>query len=98
MLSRRVKRRIASRMAAEKPTIRIGKFGVTDSLIEEVSKQLDARRTVKLKVLKSALIEKTVDEIANEVAFKTSSTLIEVRGHTFILFKRKSRSTRSSVK
>lgn len=49
-------------------TIRIGKKGVTEAQIKEISKQLDARKKVKVKILKTALVEATINEIAQKVA------------------------------
>ena len=76
-------------MTQEKPTVWVGKSGVSEGLIEEVSKQLDARRAVKVKVQRSLLARYTVREVATIVAEKTGAELIEVRGRTFVLYRRK---------
>jgi len=91
MVSTRFRRRLASLMATEKPTIWVGKAGISEGLLEEVSRQLDARRVVKLKVQRSLLSEHTVEEIASSVAERTGAELIEVRGHTFVLYRRRRR-------
>ncbi|RLI06779.1 hypothetical protein DRO22_00075 [Candidatus Bathyarchaeota archaeon] len=70
-------------------TIRIGKKGVTDSLIGEVSKNLEKRGTVKVKILKTGLGERTAKEIAEDVAKATRSVVTQIRGHTFTLRKSK---------
>jgi RNA-binding protein len=69
------------------PILNIGKNGVTDTLIEELSKQIKANRLVKVRVLKSAEEEKDVKAIAEEIATATRSTLIEVRGRTVVLYR-----------
>jgi len=66
----------------------VGKNGVTDSLVEEVNRQLKDNKLVKVKVLKSALESMSRDEIARVLAEKTGAELIEVRGNTIVLFKR----------
>ncbi len=66
----------------------VGKNGVTDSLVEEINRQLKDNKLVKVKVLKSALESMPRDEIAKVLAEKTGSELIEVRGNTVVLFKR----------
>jgi len=76
-------------MTLEKPTIWVGKAGVSEGLLEEVSRQLDARRAVKVKVQRSALAERTVEDVAVEVAERTGAELIEVRGRTFVLYRRR---------
>jgi len=69
------------------PILNIGKNGVTDTLIEELNKQIKANRLVKVKVLKSAEEGKDVKAIAEEIADATKSTLIEVRGRTVVLYR-----------
>ncbi|RLI13590.1 RNA-binding protein [Candidatus Bathyarchaeota archaeon] len=78
-------------MTLEKPTVWVGKAGVSEGLVEEVSRQLDARRAVKVKVQRSLLASRTVEDVAAEVAAKTGAELIEVRGHTFVLYRRRKR-------
>ena len=89
MLTPKMKRRVKSELRTESPTVRIGKEGVTTQLIIEVAKQLDAREMIKAKILKTALQETEAKEIASKVAEQTEAELVEVRGHTFLLFKRK---------
>jgi len=91
LVSKRFKRRLASAMTLEKPTVWVGKAGVSEGLVEEVSRQLDARRAVKVKVQRSLLASRTVEDVAAEVAARTGAELIEVRGHTFVLYRRRKR-------
>ena len=69
------------------PILNIGKNGVTDTLIEELNKQIKANRLVKVRILKSAEEGKDVKTIAEEIADATRSTLIEVRGRTVVLYR-----------
>lgn len=69
------------------PILNIGKNGVSDSLIEELNKQIKANRLVKVKVLKSAEEGKDLKTIADELAQATRSTLIDVRGRTVVLYR-----------
>jgi RNA-binding protein len=69
------------------PIINIGKNGVTDSVVEELKKHIKANRLVKVKVLKSAESEKDLKDIAEELAERSHSTLIEVRGRTVVLYR-----------
>ena len=84
-----MKRRIKNALNTEKPTIHFGKEGVTTQIVNEITKQLDAREMIKAKILKTALQEKEATDIATSIAEKTESELVDVRGHTFLLFKRK---------
>ena len=85
----RMKRRIKREFSMEKATVRIGKSGVTQQLLDEIDRQLEKNEIVKIKILKSALTEKKAKDVASEVAEKTNASLVEVRGHTFILYRRK---------
>ncbi|AYK15327.1 MAG: YhbY family RNA-binding protein [Methanosarcina flavescens] len=69
------------------PILNIGKNGVTDTLIEELNKQIKANRLVKVRVLKSAEEGKDLKDIAEEIAAATRSNLIEVRGRTVVLYR-----------
>ena len=70
-----------------KPTVWIGKSGATAELVKEIEKQLAKSKMVKGKILKSALSEQVAKEVATQIARQTSATLVEARGHTFILYK-----------
>jgi RNA-binding protein len=69
------------------PILNIGKNGITDTLIEELNKQIKANRLVKVRVLKSAEEGKDLNAIAEEIAAATRSTLIEIRGRTVVLYR-----------
>lgn len=91
-----MKYRIKRELNAEKPTVWIGKEGTAPGIVNEVSRQLEKREIVKARILKSALQDEKAKNVASKIAQQTSSTLIDVRGHTFILYKcRKSKSEKS---
>ncbi|RJS76187.1 YhbY family RNA-binding protein [Candidatus Bathyarchaeota archaeon] len=88
-ISAKTKRRVKKRLSAEKPTIWVGKTGVSQELLKEVDKQLDKNEMVKIKILKSALESSKTKEVAAQIAEQTRSSLVEVRGNTFMLYKRR---------
>jgi RNA-binding protein len=81
------KRFIKRKFGEEKPTVWIGKSGASSELVKEIEKQLKRNKYVKCKILKSALSEEETKQITAKVAEQTRATLVEIRGHTFILFK-----------
>jgi len=83
------KRRIRREMGAEKPSIWVGKGGATAQIMDEVSRQLDQKEIVKIKALKTALKYEEAKTMAEKIAQGTEATLIDVRGHTFVLYKRR---------
>jgi RNA-binding protein len=66
-----------------KATIRIGKDGVTDGLVQEVVSQIKANKVVKVKVLASTAEFKK--QMAEELAEKANVELVEIRGNTVLL-------------
>lgn len=86
-LSAGAKRRIKHKLSKEKPTIWIGKSGVSQELLKEIEKQLDKKEMLKIKLLKTALGENEAKHVAQQIAEQTQAELVEVRGHTFILYK-----------
>ena len=87
MITSGMKRRIKRELSAEKPTVWVGKEGATPQIINEFGRQLDKRKMVKGKILKTALQNENARAIASKIASQTDSSLIEVRGHTFILYR-----------
>lgn len=65
----------------------VGKEGVTDVLAEQLSNALEARELIKLTVLKNA--PDYAKDIANEIAEKTNSDVIQVIGNKIVLFRQK---------
>lgn len=66
--------------------IRIGKKGLTETIIMEVEKILRRDKATKIKCLNSVPSE-AIKAIADNIAKLTNSKVIEIRGKTFILFK-----------
>ncbi len=89
MMTNRMKRRIIRDLSAEKPSVWVGKEGSTEQIINEVSRQLEQREIVKARILQTALQTEEAKTIARKIADQTGATLIEVRGHTFMLYKKK---------
>ncbi len=85
-LKEEIKKRVAG-----KTDLQLGKKGITDAFIREVKNRLEKQGVVKIKILKSFRKTTELDrrEIARLVAAKTGAKLVEVRGYTFILMKRR---------
>ena len=87
MITSKMKRRIKRELNVEKPTVWVGKEGATPQILNEVSRQLEKKKVVKVKMLKTALKDEDAKSVASKIAQQTESALIDVRGHTFILYK-----------
>lgn len=97
MITSKMKRRIKRKLNVEKPTVWVGKEGATPQIQNEISKQLEKKKMVKVKMLKTALKDEDAKNVASKIAQQTESTLIDVRGHTFILYKSRKRKGEKSL-
>lgn len=68
------------------PIFQIGKGGVSDTLINEISLALEAREIVKIKVLNNSLLD--ARECAVEIAHVTKSEVVSVIGSRFVLYRK----------
>ncbi len=86
MLTSKQRAKLRSIAATEDTILQVGKNGIIDTLIIQVSDALRARELIKIKVLDNAML--TSSEAAYELAEKTDSEVVSVIGSKFILFKR----------
>jgi putative YhbY family RNA-binding protein len=85
-----MKRHVRHVLKDENPTIWVGKDGLTPQSVAEIEKQLQKNKMVKVRILPAALQElNTAESIAANAAKATDSALVEVRGHVFILFRKR---------
>jgi len=66
-------------------TLQVGKSGVTDATIAELVAQLKQRRLVKVRLLPSQGGDAAA--VAEDLAGKTDSIVVDVRGHTVVLWR-----------
>ncbi|PWR69999.1 YhbY family RNA-binding protein [Methanospirillum lacunae] len=62
-----------------KPTIWVGKSGMSQTIIEEIKSQIKTRKVIKVKWLESVEVEPEV------VAQESGTILLQVRGRTMVL-------------
>jgi len=68
-----------------KPTVYVGKEGISQSVVFELAKQLKKNKLVKVKLLAS--VDEGIAEVAEQLARDSGSTLVETRGRTVVLAK-----------
>jgi RNA-binding protein len=84
------KKRFVKRSLSEaNASVRIGKDGATPEVCKEIARHLDKNKMVKVKILTTGLKGDEAKAIATRCAEQTGSTVVEVRGHTFMLYKRR---------
>jgi len=68
--------------------VNIGKTKAdSEGVINHISNMLKKEKILKIHVLKSALVDTDIKDLAEFVKNKTNSYLLDVRGHTFIISK-----------
>ncbi|AEH61665.1 protein of unknown function UPF0044 [Methanosalsum zhilinae DSM 4017] len=78
---------LKSRASQLKPVINIGKSGINEAVIEELKNYIKRNRLVKVKVLKTAVGDENIDDIASRLAAETKSELVEIRGRSVTLYR-----------
>ena len=82
------KQRAYLRSLAQKiePIFQIGKIGISDNQIEQLTNALEARELIKITFLDTIPENKNI--IANEIAQKTNSEIVQIIGKKLTLYKR----------
>ncbi len=78
MSERDAKKELMRRAADIDATVRVGKEGMDEGILQEITAQLKKRRLIKVKVLKNS--ETDSGEIAEQIAVATDSVVVDVRG------------------
>ncbi|MFL2949085.1 MAG: YhbY family RNA-binding protein [Candidatus Poseidoniaceae archaeon] len=69
------------------PSIRVGKSGITENLIEEINAQLSKRTLVKIKINRGLFERKDIDDVWAHLAKETSSIVVVARGNVGVLWR-----------
>ncbi len=67
------------------PLVRIGKDGITDSLIQSILEAIDSRELLKVKILQNC--EKEKNEVVEELSNCNEFEVVGIIGRTVILFR-----------
>lgn len=86
MLTSKQRAKLKSVAMTEDTILQVGKNGIPDTLVTQVSDALKAREIVKMKVLDSSPV--TAQEAAAELSEKTKSEVVQIIGNKLVLFKR----------
>ena len=65
--------------------LQVGKSGVSENTVKQVSDALEARELIKLRILETC--PTTPRETAEEIAEKTGADVVQVIGSRFVLYK-----------
>ena len=70
----------------------VGKNGISENLIKQVDDALEARELIKLNVLETSPDD--IEEVANSIAEKTNSTLVQIMGNKITLYRARKKDSR----
>ncbi|MCO7126361.1 ribosome assembly RNA-binding protein YhbY [Sporolactobacillus shoreicorticis] len=68
-----------------KPIFQVGKTGVHDQFIDEIDHVLEKRELIKVQFLQNTFEDPT--EAGSEISKRTNSELVQVIGHTAVLYR-----------
>jgi RNA-binding protein len=71
-----------------KPTVRVGRSGLTEALVEEVDGQLKQRALVKIKVNRGVFDRENLAMLWDALVERTGSVLVLSRGNVGVLWRR----------
>jgi len=81
-------RELKKKAAALEPIVRIGKSGLSGTVVGEIKKQIEQKKLIKVKMLRSFVGAGDKKKLAAEIAEKTGSTLVHSVGLIAVLAKK----------
>ncbi|EIJ78953.1 hypothetical protein PB1_15384 [Bacillus methanolicus PB1] len=85
MLTGKQKRFLRSEAHHLNPIFQVGKGGVNENMIKQVSNALEARELMKISVLQNCEDDKKT--VANQLSEGTGADIVQIIGNTIILYK-----------
>ena len=89
MLKGKQKRHLRALAHHLSPIFQVGKSCVNSDMIQGIRDALDKRELLKVSILQNC--EEDKDEVAQILSERTSSELVQVIGHTIVLYKQSSK-------
>lgn len=85
MLKGKQKRFLRAKAHHLNPIFQVGKGGVNDNMITQIGEALEVRELIKISILQNC--EENKDVVAARLAEETGSELVQLIGHTIVLYK-----------
>lgn len=86
MLSGKQKRFLRAEAHHLNPIFQVGKSGVNDNMIKQISDALEARELIKISVLQNC--EEDKELVAEQLVKGTEAELVQIIGNIIVLYKR----------
>lgn len=85
MLTGKQKRFLRSEAHHLNPIFQVGKGGVNENMIKQISEALEARELIKVSILQNCDEDK--ETVADELASGTNANIVQIIGMTIVLYK-----------
>ncbi|WP_404404010.1 ribosome assembly RNA-binding protein YhbY [Jeotgalibacillus malaysiensis] len=85
MLTGKQKRFLRAEAHNLSPIFQVGKGGVNDNMIKQISEALEVRELIKVSILQNC--EQDKDEVAKALSKGAKAELVQLIGHTIVLYK-----------
>jgi RNA-binding protein len=85
MLTGKQKRFLRSKAHHLNPIFQVGKGGVNENMIKQISEALEVRELLKVSILQNCEVDKKV--VAEQLSTGTNAELVQLIGHTVVLYK-----------
>ncbi|TFE01084.1 ribosome assembly RNA-binding protein YhbY [Jeotgalibacillus salarius] len=85
MLTGKQKRFLRAEAHNLSPIFQVGKGGVNDNMIKQITEALEVRELIKISILQNC--EQDKDEVAKLLSKGAKAELVQVIGHTIVLYK-----------
>ena len=82
------KKELRVRGMSMKPTVQVGKSGLSDHIMKEIDEQLEKREFIKIKMLQSMGPSRVWKDDVLEMVGKLKAELIEIKGGTILLYRK----------
>ena len=69
------------------PSVRIGKSGITENLIEEIDAQLSKKDIVKIKINRGLFEREQIKQVWEHLSSETNSNIVTSRGNVCVLWR-----------
>ncbi len=79
---------LRARAKTLEPLVRIGKQGITDSIVAEIKQQLKKKKLIKIKILSNLAKKADKKALVQELADKTDAIVVEQVGFVAVLYKK----------
>jgi RNA-binding protein len=85
MLTGKQKRFLRSKAHHLNPIFQVGKGGVNDNMVKQITEALEVRELIKVNILQNC--DEDRDTVAQELSEGTGAELVQVIGNTIVLYK-----------